>query len=98
MKVKGTTLYPQQVIDSLNADPMVNSFVVIRELDAHGNDVVRVLLDTEPNELHGLGERLGETLRVRPVLELADPKKITALRNDPKNRKPTPFIDRTQNH
>jgi len=98
MKVKGTTLYPQQVIDALNADPLVNSFVVIREHDAHGNDLVRVLLDTVPDELHNLGERIGETLRVRPILELADPAKILALRNDPKNRKPTPFIDRTQNH
>lgn len=97
MKVKGTTLYPQQVIDALNADSMVNSFVVIREHDVLGNDLVRILLDTEPEELQGLSERLGETLRVRPVLELADRVEITALRNDPKNRKPTPFIDRTQN-
>jgi len=98
MKVKGTTLYPQQVIDALNADPMVDTFVIIREHDAHGNDLVRILLDTEPHELQGLGERLSETLRVRPVLELADLTKIASLRNDPRNRKPTPFIDRTQNH
>lgn len=96
MKVKGTTLYPQQVIDALNADPVVNSFVIIREHDEHGNDLVRILLDMEREELHAVSDRLSDTLRVRPTLELADAKTIGSLRNNPRERKPTPFIDRTR--
>ncbi len=96
MKVKGTTLYPQQVIDALNALAEVNAFVILRERDVHDLDVVRILLDADASNLPAISERLSGILRVIPTLERTERKVIEALRNDPKNRKPTPYLDRTK--
>lgn len=96
LKLKGTTVYPQQIIDALNNAPGVRSFVVLRELDENGNDVVRVLLEAPQEALGLVGSILSDNLRVLPIMELSDRTTIEKLRNDPRNRKPTPFIDHTQ--
>ena len=95
LKLKGTTVYPQQIIDAMNTAPGVRSFVILRELDENSQDVVRVLLEAPHEVLELVGSMLSDTLRVKPQLEIADRKAIDILRNDPRNRKPTPFIDRT---
>ena len=95
LKLKGTTLYPQQIIDAMNIAPGVRSFVILRELDENAQDVVRVLLEAPHEALELVGSMLSDTLRVKPQLEIADRTTIDALRNDPRNRKPTPFIDLT---
>lgn len=98
MKVKGTTLFPQQVLDALHAEPDVRSFVVLRETDDLGGDVVRVLLDAPTDDLNALHDRLRDKLRVAVLLERTTPAAIDALRNDPLKRKSTPFVDRTSSN
>ncbi|HQV52116.1 MAG: AMP-binding protein [Flavobacteriales bacterium] len=95
LKVKGTTVYPQQIVDAMNNAAGVRSFVILRELDENSQDVVRVLLEAPQESLELVGTLLSDTLRVKPLLEIADRKTIEKLRNDPRNRKPTPFIDNT---
>lgn len=98
MKVKGTTLYPQQVIDALNGEAAVQRFVVLREKDDLGLDTVRVLVDTDPSTLPHLTERLRDRLRVLPLVEVAERARIERLILDPHKRKPTLFIDNTSHN
>ena len=98
MKVKGTTLYPQQVIDALNGEETVRRFVVLREKDELGLDTVHVLVDADPSTLERSAERLRHRLRVLPILEVADPAHIERLIQDPHKRKTSLFIDRGENN
>jgi phenylacetate-CoA ligase len=98
MKVKGTTLYPQQVIDALNGEAAVRRFVVLREKDENGLDAVRVLVDADASTLPGLSERLRDRLRVLPLVEVAERARIERLILDPHKRKPTLFIGDTPNN
>ncbi|HEX2616696.1 MAG TPA: AMP-binding protein, partial [Flavobacteriales bacterium] len=58
MKIKGTTLFPAQVIDALSADPRIVRFAAVREHDMHGLDRLRVLLDAPADALPAIAEAL----------------------------------------
>lgn len=96
LKVKGTTLWPQQVIDALNAEPDLEGFAVVRERDEHGGDALRVLAAAPASALQDLGDRLAERLRVRPALEAISRSELDKLIYDPRQRKPMIVIDRTK--
>lgn len=95
MKVKGTTLFPQQIMDALHAESGIDHFVILRETDDLGSDQVRILVPDTTTDLEGLTTRLRDRLRVAPLLATATIKEIDQLRSAPRNRKPTPFIDRS---
>ncbi|MBK9149035.1 MAG: AMP-binding protein [Flavobacteriales bacterium] len=95
LKVKGTTLWPQQIIDALNAEEGLEGFAIIRERDEHGGDALRVLAAAPAPVLHDLGDRLADRLRVRPVVEAISRFELDKLIHDPRQRKPMIVIDRT---
>ena len=96
MKVKGTTLWPQQVIDALNAEADLEGFAVVRERDELGGDALRVLAAAPAPVLHDLGDRLADRLRVRPVVEAISRSELDKLIHDPRQRKPMIVIDRSK--
>jgi len=96
MKVKGTTLWPQQVIDALNAEADLEGFAVVRERDEHGGDALRVLAAAPASILHHLADRLADRLRVRPTVEAISRAELDKLIHDPRQRKPMIVIDRSK--
>jgi phenylacetate-CoA ligase len=96
MKVKGTTLWPQQVIDALNAESEIEGFAVVRERDEHGGDALRVLAAAPASALQDLGDRLAGRLRVRPAVEAISRSELDKLIHDPRQRKPMIVIDRSK--
>lgn len=97
IKLRGTSLYPNAILDELNAIPEVANFVVELHSDELGLDevVVRALLRGENAESKVL-ERLSGKLRVKPRLILATQEEINALKFDENQRKPKILIDRRQ--
>lgn len=95
VKLKGTSLYPNAIIDELNAMTEVSNFVIELHSDELGLDevVVKATLRGENAEAKVL-ERLSGKLRVRPRLILTSNDEINALKFDDNERKPKVLIDR----
>ena len=95
VKLKGTSLYPNAIIDELNAIPEVANFVVELHSDELGLDevVVKALLRGESAETKVL-EKLSGKLRVKPRLILASNEEINNLKFNENERKPKILIDR----
>lgn len=95
IKLKGTSLYPNAIIDELNAIPEVANFVVELHSDENGLDevVIKALLRGENAETKVL-EKLSGKLRVKPRLILATNEEINTLKVDENQRKPKILIDR----
>lgn len=94
VKLRGTSLYPNSIIDELNAIPEVVNFVVELHSDEMGLDevVVKALLHGENAETKVL-EKLSGKLRVKPRLILATNEEINKLKFDENQRKPQILID-----
>jgi len=97
VKLKGTSLYPNTIIDELNAIPEVANFVVELHSDELGLDevVVKALLRGENAESKVL-EKLSGKLRVKPRLILASNEEINKLKFNENERKPKILIDRRE--
>ncbi|MCF8275617.1 MAG: AMP-binding protein [Flavobacteriales bacterium] len=95
VKLKGTSLYPNAIIDELNAIAEVANFVVELHSDELGLDevVIKALLKGENAEAKVL-EKLSGKLRVKPRLILASNEEINVLKFDENERKPKILIDR----
>lgn len=97
VKLKGTSLYPNTIIDELNAIPEVANFVLELHSDELGLDevVVKALLRGENAESKVL-EKLSGKLRVKPRLILASNEEINKLKFNENERKPKILIDRRE--
>lgn len=95
VKLKGTSLYPNAIIDVLHTIPEVANFVVELHSDELGLDevVVKALLRGENAETKVL-EKLSGKLRVKPRLILASNEEINQLKFNENERKPKILIDR----
>ena len=95
VKLKGTSLYPNAIIDELNSIKEVSNFVVELHSDEMGLDqvVVKALLRGENAESKVL-EKLSGKLRVKPRLILATNDEINNLKFNENERKPKILIDR----
>jgi phenylacetate-CoA ligase len=97
VKLKGTSLYPNTIIDELNAIPEVANFVLELHSDELGLDevVVKALLRGENAESKVL-DKLSGKLRVKPRLILASNEEINKLKFNENERKPKILIDRRE--
>lgn len=95
IKLKGTSLYPNAIIDELNAMKEVVNFVVELHSDELGLDevVVKALLKGENAQTNVL-EKLSGKLRVKPRLILSTNDEINGLKFDENERKPKILIDK----
>jgi phenylacetate-CoA ligase len=97
LKIKGTTVFPAQVLDALAGCPEVSNYVALAGSDELGQDTLKVLVDAPEAHLSSVLEQLRSRLRVAPVVERADTKHIDTLATPTGARKPQRFIDqRTQ--
>ncbi len=96
LKVRGTTLFPAQVLDAINAMPVIPTFVVVCTTDELGGDDLEVLIDLEGDALEACREHLRSTLRVAPRITTLPGAAIETLKWPRDSRKPQLFIDRRE--
>lgn len=95
LKFKGTSLYPNAIIDLLGHMREVSSFVVEVQRDELGLDevILRLSLRGEHAE-ERVRQEMAAKLRVTPRIILADRDEIEKLRFNENERKPRLLIDR----
>lgn len=98
LKIKGTTVFPAQVLDALAACRGVGSYVAIAERDELGNDQLVVMVDAPADAEAAVLDALRAKLRVAPTIVRADAGRIDTLALPPGARKPQRFIDRRANN
>jgi len=95
IKLKGTSLYPNSIIDVLNTMPEVANFVVELESNELGLDevILRVSLRGE-NAEEKVRNRISAKLRVSPRIVLTDKDEINRLKFNENERKPKVLFDK----
>lgn len=95
LKFKGTSLYPNAIIDELSHMREVSSFVVEVQRDELGLDevILRLALRGE-NAEETVKRQLAAKLRVTPRIILSDREEIDRMRLNENERKPRVFFDR----
>ncbi|MGB0917024.1 MAG: phenylacetate--CoA ligase family protein [Flavobacteriales bacterium] len=94
VKLKGTSLYPNAIIDELNSIDEVANFVVELHSDENGLDevIVKAVLHGE-NAVANVLDKLSGKLRVKPRLILSGNDEINRLKFNENERKPKILID-----
>lgn len=95
LKFKGTSLYPNAIIDLLSHMREVSTFVVEVQRDELGLDevILRLALRGE-DAAERVREEMTSKLRVSPRIILSDREEIERLRFNENDRKPKLFFDR----
>jgi phenylacetate-CoA ligase len=95
IKFKGTSLYPQHIIEVLNNFKGIPTFVIEVKINEVGTDEVVVKIPDSINaeKVSLLKEYFKSELKVTPTLEQVSLKLIDQLRSPEGSRKPVVFID-----
>lgn len=98
LKIKGTTVFPAQVLDALAACREVSSYVALAGTDELGHDTLKVLVDAPEAQLPAVLDQLRGRLRVAPTVERAETSHIDTFAMPTGARKPQRFIDQRTAH
>ncbi|HSM62552.1 MAG TPA: hypothetical protein VK833_01310, partial [Gillisia sp.] len=95
IKYKGTSLYPQHLIDVLVGFNSISNFIVMVENDEMGMDrvIIKISNSLTGNDVEDLKQHFQTHLHVIPRIELVSDKEINALKNPLGSRKPVLFLD-----
>ncbi|RKS53143.1 phenylacetate-CoA ligase [Gillisia mitskevichiae] len=95
VKYKGTSLYPQHIIDVLVEFNSISNFVVVVQKDENELDLLTIkisnsLIEVEQEELK---QHFQTRLHVIPEIEMISDSEINNLKNPKGSRKPVLFLD-----
>jgi len=93
IKLKGTSLYPQHIIEVLNSYGKIESFVIEARLDDIGNDHLQILVPNSFKEIENLKDYFRSRLNVSPEIKLLGIEEIKQLKLPKGSRKPQIFRD-----
>jgi len=93
IKLKGTSLYPQHIIEILNRFNELENFIIEVSLDEIGGDRLKILIPESFREIEGLKEHLKAFLNVLPEIGFKDSKTLQQLKFPVNSRKPKIFYD-----
>ncbi len=93
IKLKGTSLYPQHIIEVLNAYGKIDSFIIEVRLDQFNNDCLQVIIPNSILELEELKDHFRSRLNVTPEIRTLAIEEITKLKFPSGSRKPQIFRD-----
>jgi len=93
IKLKGTSLYPQHIIEVLNSYSKIESFVIEAQLDHIGNDHLQILVPNSFKEIENLKDYFRSRLNVSPEIKLLGIEEIKQLKLPKGSRKPQIFRD-----
>jgi len=93
IKLKGTSLYPQHIIEVLNSYGKIEAFVIEARLDDLGGDFVEVIVPDTFNEVENLKDYFKSKINVTPEIKLIKLEEIAKLKFPKGSRKPQIFRD-----
>ncbi len=95
IKLKGTSLYPQSIIEVMNHVSGINTFVIEARRGDLGLDAVTVKIpeDVSLDTLNQLYEQFRSKLQVTPEIQAVSLQEIEALKFPGESRKPQVFRD-----
>ncbi|MFV9484551.1 phenylacetate--CoA ligase family protein [Christiangramia sp. ASW11-125] len=93
IKLKGTSLYPQHIIEILNRFNGLQNFIIEVSLDKNGVDRLKILIPESFREIESLKEHLKAFLNVLPEISFKDSKTLQQLKFPANSRKPKIFYD-----
>ena len=93
IKLKGTTLYPQQIINLLTAFQSLKIFVIEASLNENQTDEILIRIPNDFAETSKLQEHLQAGLNVKVSLKKTSVEKIEQLKFPRESRKPKLFHD-----
>ncbi|MDT0677343.1 phenylacetate--CoA ligase family protein [Autumnicola musiva] len=94
LKLKGTSVYPQQIINALNSFSGIESFVIEARTGALDTDELFIKISRiGEQELQEIKEHLKSSLQVTPQIEETEKAVIEELKFPKQSRKPQIFID-----
>ena len=93
IKLKGTSLYPQHIIEVLNSFGKIDSFVIEARLDEFNNDHVSVKVSDNFENIVELQDYFRARINVAPLIELTNQEEIMRLKFPKGSRKPQIFRD-----
>lgn len=93
IKLKGTSLYPQHIIEILNRFNGLQNFIIEVSVDKNGVDRLKILIPESFREIESLKEHLKAFLNVLPEIRLEDSKTLQYLKFPANSRKPKIFYD-----
>ncbi|CAM4128530.1 phenylacetate--CoA ligase family protein [Gillisia hiemivivida] len=95
IKYKGTSLYPQHIIDVIVEFNTISNFVVIVQKDETEMDLLLVKISNSLSELEQeqLNQHFQTRLHVIPKIEMVSDTEINSLKNPTGSRKPVLFLD-----
>jgi len=95
IKYKGTSLYPQHVIDTIISNNSIPNFVILVQNDELNLDllIVKVSDSVSMETIKFLKQHFQTMLHVIPKIELCSDSEINALKNPVGSRKPVLFVD-----
>ncbi len=95
IKYKGTSLYPQHIIDVIIEFNIITNFVVVAEKDETELDLLTIKIPNSISnlELEGLKQHFQIRLHVIPNIEKISDTEINNLKNPIGSRKPVLFVD-----
>ncbi|MFD1095966.1 phenylacetate--CoA ligase family protein [Salegentibacter chungangensis] len=95
IKLKGTSLYPQQIIEALNSFPEVENFVIESRLNDFGTDEITVKIPKEHSSecVERLKTHFKSELQVTPFIVQVSKEVINELKFPKESRKPQVFRD-----
>ncbi len=101
IKLKGTSLYPQHIINVMNENQGINNFVIEVRKDHHGMDevIIKIPVTVSEEKLRLLKADFQGKLQVIPIFNLVSEEEIQELKFAGHQRKPRIFVDlRAQTH
>ncbi|OEY72433.1 phenylacetate--CoA ligase family protein [Salegentibacter salarius] len=93
IKLRGTTLYPQQIINLLTAFQSLKIFVIEASLNENQTDEILIRIPNDFAETSKLQEHLQAGLKVKVSLEKTSVEKIEKMKFPQESRKPKLFHD-----
>lgn len=97
IKSKGTTIFPQSIINVINTFEGIKHFIIRVEKNTLGQDKIAIVLDDKlENDIlfqKRFLERVSSVLRFRPELNFKAETEILKIKFQESKRKPTVFVD-----
>lgn len=95
IKYKGTSLYPQHILDVLVAFNDIPNFVVVVQKDETDMDllIIKISNSLSETEKEDLKQHFQTRLHVIPKIELISDAEMNRLKNPKTSRKPVVFLD-----
>ncbi|MBT8319853.1 MAG: AMP-binding protein [Gramella sp.] len=93
IKFKGTSIYPQHIIEVLNSYGKVKEFIIEASLDKFENDQIKVMVPDTFQSVKELKDFFRAKLSVAPIIITLESYEIAHLKFPKGSRKPRVFID-----